>query len=212
MKPERFFLFGIVLLMCSLANAQNEKVLFDGKSLDGWDHVGPGQIVFKDGLLKTEGGMGLLWYTREKFGNCVLRVVYKTEKDDSNSGVFVRIPEKPADAWYAVNHGYEIQIEDKEDAYHRTGVIYSMVTAKEGASKGAGQWNTMEITLKGQQIVVTLNGIEITRFDSNDPKIPPKQKWFEPDRGPRPESGYIGLQNHSAKDVVYFKEISVRPL
>lgn len=30
--------------------------------------------------------------------------------------------------------------------------------------------------------------------------------------GPRPSEGYIGLQNHSDKDLVYFKEVSLRPL
>src|SRR4051794_8098409 len=81
--------------------------LFDGKSLDGWAHVGPGKMVLEDGLLRTEGGMGLLWYTREKFGNCVLRVVYKTTDKASNSGVFIRVADKPKDEWYAVHHGFE---------------------------------------------------------------------------------------------------------
>ena len=35
---------------------------------------------------------------------------------------------------------------------------------------------------------------------------------FEPKRGPRPESGYMGIQNHSDTDVVFFKEVSVKPL
>ena len=74
------------------------KQLYNGRDLDGWEHVGPGRFVVEDGLLKTEGGMGLLWYTRERFGNCVLRIVYKTSKEDSNSGVFVRIADKPAQA------------------------------------------------------------------------------------------------------------------
>ena len=205
-------LICIVLLMTSLVSAQTWRPLFDGKALDGWEHIGPGKMILEDGLLKTEGGMGLLWYTREKFGNCVIRVVYKTETEDSNSGVFVRIAEKPSDEWYAVNHGYEVQIHDKEDEYHRTGVVYSMVTSKTGASKGPGKWNTMEIKLDGPKIFVTLNGTEITRFDPSDPNIPPRKKTFEPDRGPRPESGYMGLQNHSANDVVWFREVSVRPL
>ena len=33
---------------------------------------------------------------------------------------------------------------------------------------------------------------------------------YEPERGPRQKSGYIGLQNHDAKDVVWFREVSVR--
>src|SRR4051812_2349609 len=65
------------------------KPLFDGKSLDGWEHVGPGRMVLEDGAIRTEGGMGLLWYTREKLGNCTIRIVYKTTSAKSNSGVFI---------------------------------------------------------------------------------------------------------------------------
>ena len=56
--------------------------------------------------------MGLLWYAREKLGNCVLRVVYKTASPRANSGVYVRIADRPRDEWYAVHHGYEVQIMD----------------------------------------------------------------------------------------------------
>src|SRR5579863_5498300 len=67
--------------------------LFNGHTLDGWEHVGPGSFSIVEGLLKTHGGMGLLWYTKEKIGRATLRVVFQTVRDDSNSGVFIRIPE-----------------------------------------------------------------------------------------------------------------------
>src|SRR5687768_16647037 len=86
--------------------------LFNGRDLEGWEHLGPGGFVVENGLLRTEGGMGLLWYTRETFGDCVLRVVYKTTDPASNSGVFVRIPDRPKDPWFAVHRGYEVQILD----------------------------------------------------------------------------------------------------
>ena len=50
--------------------------------------------MVEDGLLRTEGGMGLLWYSREKLGNCVIRVVYKTANERSNSGVYIRIADQ----------------------------------------------------------------------------------------------------------------------
>src|SRR3954447_17998148 len=92
-------LFSLTLACCAPALAQTTGVrassdwrpLFDGKSLDGWEHVGPGRFVVEDGHLRTEGGMGLLWYAREKLGNCALRVVYRTGTQRSNSGVYVRI-------------------------------------------------------------------------------------------------------------------------
>ena len=104
---------------------QEWKPLFNGKDLSGWEHVGPGKLVVEDGIVKTVGGMGLLWYTKEKMGDCVLRVVYKTASNHSNSGVFIRIADKPKDEWFAVHHGYEVQIDDAGDDFHRTGAIYS---------------------------------------------------------------------------------------
>jgi hypothetical protein len=40
--------------------------------------------------------------------------------------------------------------------------------------------------------------------------VPPRKEWYEPVRGPRPDSGYFGLQNHDQLSVVYFREISVK--
>jgi hypothetical protein len=42
--------------------------------------------------------------------------------------------------------------------------------------------------------------------------VPPKVLPYEPDRGPRPDSGYIAVQGHDNRAVIYFKEISVEPL
>ena len=115
-------------------------------------------------------------------------------------------------AGFAVHHGYEIQIQDNNDEFHRTGAVYSISPAKAGAAKRPGEWNTMEITLNGDRISVSLNGQEITRFDPATAKIPPRKESWEPQLGPRPEVGYIGLQNHSDKDTVWFRKVSVRPL
>ena len=100
----------IVALLSAMAPDDQPRPLFNGKDLDGWAHVGKGRVYVDEGLLKTEGGMGLLWYTREKFGNCTLRVVYRTTTLDDNSGIFIRIPQPPFDPWAAVHSGYEIQI------------------------------------------------------------------------------------------------------
>lgn len=187
--------------------------LFDGRSLDGWEHVGPGKMVVEDGVIRTVGGMGLLWYTREKLGDCTIRIVYKTTNRSSNSGVFIRIADRPRDEWYAVHHGYEVQICDGADEFHRTGAIYSLSKATASPSK-VGQWNTMEITLKGQRVTVTLGGVKVQDFDPETAKVPERKQSYEPERGPRPTVGYFGLQNHddvSKGNEVYFKEVSVRP-
>ncbi len=189
--------------------------LFDGKTLDGWEHIGPGGFTVKDGVLQTEGGMGLLWFTKQKFGNCQLKVVYKTEAKESNSGVFVRIADRPADPWFAVHHGYEIQICDIGDDYHTTGCLYSLSKARSRPGLPPGEWNTMVVTLDGPRVMVAINGSLVTDFDSTKSAVPERVKDYEPERGPRPEMGYIGVQNHddAGKEThVWFKEISVEPL
>ncbi len=182
--------------------------LFNG-TLENWEHVGEGTMIIEDGQLKTQGGMGLLWYKAQKFNQVVIRVVYKNP-GGKNAGVFIRIPEEPTEAWMPVNRGYEVQIDDREDDYHITGVLYSFSKAQ--AKPGLpGEWNIMEITLDDDRTLVHVNGILVTDFKEGGP-VPAKEKDYEPDRGPRPNEGYIGLQNHGDEDVVYFKEISVKPL
>ncbi|MDH5398409.1 MAG: DUF1080 domain-containing protein [Cyclobacteriaceae bacterium] len=183
--------------------------LFDGKSLEDWTHVGDGEFVIEDGMLKTTGGMGLLWYNGRKIEKSVIKVVYMSP-EGRNSGVYIRIPEEPTEPWMPVNKGYEVQIDDRLDDYHITGVLYSLTKAKAKPSK-SGEWNTMEITIDGPRTVVHVNGELVTDFTEGD-EVPDKKEDYEPDRGPRPESGYFGLQNHADEDLVYFKEVSVKPL
>ena len=76
--------FASCLAVCALAlplGAHDEwKHIFNGKDMSGWEHVGPGHFTVEKGMLKTHGGMGLLWYAGEPIGNAVLRVVFKTVK------------------------------------------------------------------------------------------------------------------------------------
>src|SRR6266481_6661471 len=60
----------VALLYAFAAPAQNSdwKQLFNGKDLTGWKHVGPGGMTVEDGLIKTHGGMGLLYWTGGKVG------------------------------------------------------------------------------------------------------------------------------------------------
>jgi hypothetical protein len=198
-----------VLLCCGAACGADWTPIFNGKNLDGWEMVGPGRFVVENGLMKTEGGMGLLWYTGRQFGNATLRVVFKTTSPSSNSGVYIRFPEKPKDAWYAVHNGYEVQIDAAGDEWHCTGSLYSLSKVTKRTQKPTGEWNTMEITLRGQKTIVRLNGEVVNEFDGNQ-SVPERKAWYEPVRGPRPDAGYMGLQNHDEKSTVYFREVSYK--
>jgi len=198
-----------VFLLATVSQASDWKQLFDGKDLNGWQMVGPGRFVVENGMLKTEGGMGLLWYTGQTFGHSTIRVVFKTASPNANSGVYIRFPEPPKDPWYAVHNGYEVQIDAGGDEWHCTGSLYSLSKVTKRNQKPAGEWNTMDITIDGQKTAVKLNGEVVNTFVGNQP-VPERHAWYEPVRGPRPDSGYIGLQNHDRTSTVYFKEVAVK--
>ncbi|HEX7070069.1 MAG TPA: DUF1080 domain-containing protein [Rhodothermales bacterium] len=183
--------------------------LYDGRDTTGWQHVGDGSFVVEDSLLRTEGGMGLLWYGERKLQDEVLRVEYLAP-EGSNAGVFIRIPERPTEPWMPVDKGYEVQIDDRGDDFHVTGTLYSLTQAQ-ARPFVAGDWNTMEIALDGENTRVFINGVLVTDYTEGEP-VPEQGEDWEPERGRRPVAGYVGLQNHGGEEAVLFRSVSVRPL
>ena len=223
MKSQFWYRINAGALLCALACAvvscksmhassrRGWRPIFDGSSTNGWQMTGPGEFLLQNGELITYGGMGLFWYTRAKFGDCRIRVMFQPTSSHDNSGVFIRIPEPPKDEWFGVHRGYEVQIENNGDEWHRTGCLYSISRAKNVVHARVNEWNVMLITLEGNRTRVEVNGKLVTDFTEGDP-VPPRAKDYEPERGPRPISGYIGLQNHDDQQRVHFKEVSVAPL
>lgn len=250
-------LLSAVLAVAALGDEQGSSgwralpLIQDGKVHPEWVHVGYGGFAVDDGSLRTEcseKGLGLLVYRKEKFGDCQIRVDYRSKDAKSNAGVYVRIDdgildqikikhppaqrdakgslskdslqifmdasEKEQGPWYAVHHGYEVQICDGAGAkYGRTGAVYSLAESTSVSDKSPTEWKTMIITLKGNLVLVDIDGKRVTTFDPEGKDVPATREWYEPKREPkRPTAGYIGLQNHDPGDVVYFKEVGVRPL
>ena len=210
-------MLALLILFCTttLAPARQLgwKQLFNGHDLRGWKHVGPGSFTVEHGLLTTQGGMGLLYSTIGPLNDCEIKVVYKMEHDNDNSGVFIRIPDEPTEPWMPVNRGYEVQIDNhpervNEDEYHMTGTLYSLTRPLAKPGKPGPEWNTMLIRIEGPRTQVFVNDVKVTDYTEGQP-VPDKKFSFEPDRGVRPDKGWIGLQNNSDKDVVYFKTVAV---
>jgi Domain of Unknown Function (DUF1080) len=135
------------LALAAPPQSKEWKPLFNGKDLAGWKHVGPGSMAVEDGLIRTHGGMGLLYWTEGKVGNCRIRVVYKMRDMNDNSGVFIRIPIEPREEWMPVHYGYEVQIDNhpetsNEDEYHVTGTLYSLTKPLAKPGKPGPEWNT----------------------------------------------------------------------
>lgn len=179
-------------------------------ALDGWQMAGSGRFnVIGANTVESEGGIGLLWYTKEEFSDFLLTVQWRSINSFDNSGVFLRFPvlgnQNPAEDWkLAVDRGYEVQIDDRGfdpntnttgSPLHMTGAVYQLAPATQLASKPLGEWNTFEIEATGPDIKVRLNGILVSHLTNN--------------LG-RPLKGHIGLQNHHPGSRVQFRNLFVQ--
>jgi hypothetical protein len=215
------------------------KTIFDGTSasFDAWGYVGGrGFALRDDGSMvtvnsPTGGGLGMLWYKAEQFGDFSLRLQFRDERAgsaQSNSGVFVRFPGvDPAanpecqtndPAWVAVNCGHEIQINDTPESGgndpRKTGSVYGFadLNLTQARPTDKSVWNDLEIRVAGQHYTVIRNGEVINEFE-NVPGIPFPGRPTDPGTSGRQfAQGYIGLQNHDAGSVVAFRNVRVRDL
>ena len=204
-KRKTFWLSIIASLLLSVGTLAGAKKkndgkwidLFNGKDTTGWRMAGKGNFTVEDRGLQTHGGMGMLWYEGRTFRDFTLRIEWKVNDHCNNSGIFVRFPEKSDDPWFAVNNGYEIQIDDcdKKGLMFQTGSIYSFHPATKVNSRPAGEWNVYEITVVGQHYTIVLNGEKVNEFD-----------------GKRGVEGYVGLQNHDLISRVSFRSIKVKEI
>lgn len=185
------------------------RALFNGRNLDGWVMTGPGGFDVEDLCLATRGGMGLLYYAGEDFGDCEFRVVFRMTGPADNSGIFIRIDGPPPDPWHAVHRGYEVQIFNSDDPLKSNGALYSLAGPADPVRIRPGEWTECLIRLEADRTRVFLNGRLVTDYREGDP-VPPRRFDYEPERGPRPRRGYFGLQNHDDGSRVLFREIEVR--
>lgn len=132
--------------------------LFDGKSIgDQWNQVGATNWRVEDGAIVADKR------TSKEAAHLVSKTKYKDfqilvefwASDDANSGIFIRCQdsEKITD-----KSCYEVNIFDqRKDPTYGTGGIVNFAEVSP-MPKAGGKWNTFEITVKGRQITVLLNG------------------------------------------------------
>ncbi len=126
--------------------------LFDGKTLGKWEAQykdRPLGWTVVDGVMTNEPHANNL-VTPHRFNDFKIVCEYKLE-EKSNSGVYLR-------------GRYELQVLDdagKPPDIHGHMALYSRVKPAVNASLPPGQWQTMEATIVGNRLTVTLNGKKV---------------------------------------------------
>ncbi len=131
--------------------------LLDSGSMGDWAQFGEANWRLEDGAvtadkLASKGAAHLV--SKNNYKDFALHVEFWAS-EDANSGVFLRCSDPKA---ISERTCYEVNIFDKRaDPTYGTGGIVNFAEVSP-MPKAGGKWNTFEITAKGRQITVLLNG------------------------------------------------------
>ncbi len=198
--------------------AQGWKLLFDGKTTNGWrgykkEQV-PGGWQVVDGSLVRAGGGGDI-VTVEQYADFELKLEWKVAPG-GNSGIMYRVTE---DCRAPYETGPECQVLD--NAKHRdgknpltsAGALYGLYAPPKDVSKPPGEWNRVRILLKGAHVEHWLNDVKVVEAEIGSADWNKRigeskfKKW--PKFGKNPK-GHIDLQDHG--DRVEYRNIKIRVL
>jgi len=170
-------------------------LLFDGRSLAGWQTTEQAVWSVEDGMIISRGKAPGNLRTIATYQNFELKADFWAD-DTMNSGIFVRCPSDP-NASLSSKVCYEVNIYDPHASWP-TGSVNEVQTTLPERIQTAGKWNSYEITLEGSRIVIKLNGK--TTVDARNDLF---------------TSGTIALQANgpgSAGGAIRFRNIRIRPI
>ena len=181
--------------------SQGWKLLFDGKTLDGWVSLGGTQWKVEDGMLIPDGKYGWL-ATKTDYSDFSLQADFRTSAPNINSGIFLRRGRDEGDSHQI---GYELQIRnaapndkpydgkpDNHNGYY-TGSFSGHLKSHNEPTITMGDWHHLELTAKGDHFLVMYDGKKV--LDDHHPQF---------------KSGAIGLQYTGQK--IEFRNIKVKTL
>lgn len=207
------------------------KLLFDGKSTDGWRNYGKQTIgsawkISDNALMldnsnkvpnsnKIVDGGDLI--TEEEFENFELRLEWKISAC-GNSGIMFNVVESEENEFPYLT-GPEMQVLDNSchpDAkieMHRAGDLYDMIACKFVTVKPSGNWNKVRLVINNGKVEHWLNGrkvVEYQMFDENWKAMIANSKFKEWKSFGVARKGHICLQDHD--DRVWYRNIKIKEL
>jgi len=164
-------------------------------------------MIDKEGVVQLEPRKGesgwqrydmYLW-AKQKYADFEADFEYKVAKG-GNSGFYFHV----GDLKDPVKNGIEVQIYDSgskpKDAKltdHDSGGIIPGVPPSKNTAKPAGEWNRMQVAVKGNKVTVRLNGEVVNEVGLDQGALKS-----------RPPTGYIGFQDHGLP--LWLRNIRVR--
>jgi hypothetical protein len=183
------------------------KLLFDGKSLDGWKaSENQGTFTVQDGELVVFGKRSHLFYVgpvaNHDFKNFELSVDIKTFPK-ANSGVYFHTQYQETN-W--PDKGYEVQVNNTHKDVKKGAGLYAIQDNLQPPAKDE-EWYTMTIKVEGKRVQTFVNGKQVVDY-TEEPNAtrPPNMK------GRLISHGTFAIQGHDPESKVHYKNIKVRVL
>lgn len=196
LKCALFLSATFILASCE----SNEKELFNGEDLTGWEIYGTEKWYVEDGVIISESGpdaeYGYLG-TTEDYKDFELTADFKQEAD-GNSGIFIRSNFEGTKV-----SGWQVEVAPPGD---NTGGIYESYgrgwiiqpDPEKDKFLNYGEWNTIKIRVVGGHVTTWLNGEQMV--DLTDEKIAEGE-------------GAIALQIHSGGGLkILWRDIVLKDL
>lgn len=195
-------------LLCHL-DKEGFQDVFNGKDFTGWAGVLDNYEI-KDGAIVCKPKKGGNIFTKEVYDDFAARVEFQLPAG-GNNGLAIRYPGTGQASVVAM---CEIQILDdtakkyaKLDPRQFNGAVYGMIAPKRGALRPVGEWNFMEVRVKGHTIQIEVNG---TRVVDGDVSKVTEFMGGKAHPGKDRLSGHFGFCGHN--DPVAFRNIQIKPL
>lgn len=178
--------------------------LFNGKDLSGWKNNGDEKWIAEHGTILCESVANKYGYltTEKTYRDFDLKLKFKSEAL-GNSGVFFhsRItgidPERGPDI-----EGMQVEVDPSLGKH--TGGLYesggrgwvAQPTPEGERALKPGEWNDLEVSVRGNHYITRLNGVQIVDYNDSSPKF---------------TEGVIGLQIHTGGGVkMRWKNLYIR--
>lgn len=194
--------------------------LFDGKSLNGWNFIvkpdkdgkkadAKGTWSVVEGTIRCAGKPNGCMVTEKEYGDYVLKLKWKFPADGKggNSGVLLHVQDEKywptsIEAQLLTGHAGDLLLTNPPDSKLEVEKSrqdpklerrFFRIETKEPVEKPLGEWNDYEITCKGGDITLVINGVKVNEG---------KNCNFT--------KGRIALQSEGAE--IFFKDVAIKSL
>lgn len=165
MKRSTLLRLGLLVPVLGLAACASRQegsgwiTLLDGdKGMDNWTRLGDANWRAEGGAIVADQGKGGYLISKNSYRDFAIYAEFWAATD-TNSGIFIRASDTTT---INADNSYEVNIWDiRPDPKYATAAIVNIAAVPvPTVHKAGGQWNTLEIQAKGDELIVKFNGAQ----------------------------------------------------